>query len=82
MVTIRDVAREAHVSVATVSRVFNGGGPVREETRRRGSQSRCPSGCGTRRSHTCLDLLLVRALAAVLWLVLAGSIVAGVLSLG
>src|SRR5205823_2546675 len=35
MVTIRDVAREAHVSVATVSRVFNGGGPVREETRRR-----------------------------------------------
>ena len=35
MVTIRDVAREAHVSVATVSRVFNGGGPVREETRSR-----------------------------------------------
>ena len=33
--TIRDVAREAHVSVATVSRVFNGGGPVREETSRR-----------------------------------------------
>jgi LacI family transcriptional regulator len=29
------VAREARVSVATVSRVFNGGGPVREETRRR-----------------------------------------------
>jgi len=35
MITIRDVAREAHVSVATVSRVFNGGGPVREETSRR-----------------------------------------------
>ncbi|HYN81262.1 MAG TPA: LacI family DNA-binding transcriptional regulator [Gemmatimonadaceae bacterium] len=35
MVTIRDVAREANVSVATVSRVFNGGGPVREETRQR-----------------------------------------------
>ncbi|MFN2601308.1 MAG: LacI family DNA-binding transcriptional regulator [Gemmatimonadaceae bacterium] len=35
MVTIRDVAREAHVSVATVSRVFNGAGPVREETSRR-----------------------------------------------
>ena len=35
MVTIRDVAREAHVSVATVSRVFSGAGPVREETRQR-----------------------------------------------
>lgn len=35
MVTIRDVAREARVSVATVSRVFSGGGPVAEETRRR-----------------------------------------------
>jgi len=35
MVTIRDVAREARVSVATVSRVFNGGGPVAEETRLR-----------------------------------------------
>jgi LacI family transcriptional regulator len=35
MATIKDVAREARVSVATVSRVFNGGGPVREETRRR-----------------------------------------------
>jgi LacI family transcriptional regulator len=34
-VTIRDVAREASVSVATVSRVLNGQGPVREETRRR-----------------------------------------------
>ena len=29
------MAREAHVSVATVSRVFSGAGPVREETRRR-----------------------------------------------
>jgi LacI family transcriptional regulator, galactose operon repressor len=35
MATIKDVAREARVSVATVSRVFNGGGPVREETRSR-----------------------------------------------
>jgi LacI family transcriptional regulator len=35
MITIKDVAREARVSVATVSRVFNGGGPVREETRLR-----------------------------------------------
>jgi len=35
MVTIRDVAREARVSVATVSRVINGGGPVAEETRLR-----------------------------------------------
>jgi LacI family transcriptional regulator len=34
-VTIRDVAREAGVSVATVSRVFNDSGPVGEETRRR-----------------------------------------------
>jgi LacI family transcriptional regulator len=34
-VTIRDVARRAGVSVATVSRVFNASGPVREETRRR-----------------------------------------------
>ena len=34
MITIRDVAREAQVSVATVSRVLNASGPVREETRR------------------------------------------------
>ena len=34
-VTIREVARAASVSVATVSRVLNGKGPVREETRRR-----------------------------------------------
>jgi LacI family transcriptional regulator, galactose operon repressor len=34
-VTIREVAREASVSVATVSRVLNGKGPVRPDTERR-----------------------------------------------
>jgi len=34
-VTIREVARAASVSVATVSRALNGKGPVREETQRR-----------------------------------------------
>lgn len=35
MATIKDVAREASVSIATVSRVFNGAAVVREETARR-----------------------------------------------
>ena len=35
MATIKDVAREADVSVATVSRVFNDSGPVSETTRLR-----------------------------------------------
>ena len=34
-ITIREVAREANVSVATVSRVLNESGPVRADTRRR-----------------------------------------------
>ncbi len=34
-VTIKQVAKEAEVSIATVSRVFNGKGPVSEDTRQR-----------------------------------------------
>jgi LacI family transcriptional regulator len=36
--TMRDIAREARVSVATVSRVLNGSAPVRPETRKRVEQ--------------------------------------------
>ncbi|MCD8230545.1 MAG: LacI family DNA-binding transcriptional regulator [Clostridiales bacterium] len=35
MTTIQDVARHAHVGVATVSRVLNGNGYVKEETRKK-----------------------------------------------
>ncbi len=35
MATIKDVARKARVSIATVSRAFNCSGPVKDETRRR-----------------------------------------------
>ena len=35
MVTLYDVARRAGVSIATVSRVLHGQGPVRENTRAR-----------------------------------------------
>lgn len=35
MITIKDVAREAGVSIATVSRVFNNVGPVDQETQKR-----------------------------------------------
>lgn len=34
-ITIKEVAREAGVSIATVSRVFNDSGPVNDETRRK-----------------------------------------------
>ena len=53
MATIKDVAREAKVSVATVSRVFNSSGPVREETRdriREVAARLCYSPHGTARS--------------------------------
>jgi len=65
-VTIKEVAREAGVSVATISRVVNDKGPVREETRRhiRGVVERlryAPHGAArsliTRQTHT-LGVLL------------------------
>ena len=39
MATIKDVARHAGVSTATVSRVLNGTGKVSDETQRRVQQS-------------------------------------------
>lgn len=60
-ITIRDVARESGFSVATVSRVFNNSGAVREETRRRvvavGGQlgytpNRAARSLITRKTHT------------------------------
>lgn len=65
-VTIREVAKQAGVSVATVSRCFNNSGPVRTETRRRieavarqlrFSPNLAARGLATRRTYT-LGVLL------------------------
>ncbi len=65
-VTIKDVARHAAVSVATVSRVINEQGPVRDETRQRIRRAirrlrYAPHGAAksliTRRTHTLAVLL-------------------------
>jgi hypothetical protein len=41
----------------------------------------CPWTCGNHRNNPCLDRIIARTFAGVLWLVLAGSVIAGVLSL-
>jgi hypothetical protein len=46
-----------------------------------GMQSRCAYTRATDRIESRVDRVLVRALATLLWLVLAGSIIAGILSL-
>jgi hypothetical protein len=43
------------------------------------SRPSCPWACGNRR--TCIDRMAALAVGGVLWLVLAGSLVAGALSL-
>ena len=44
--------------------------------------SGCPWRCGTRKLASCSDQLLTRGLAFILWIVLLGSLIAGVFSLG
>ncbi len=65
-VTIKEVARQAHVSVASVSRVVNEKGPIREETRARVLRAirklrYAPHGAAqsliTRKTHTIAVLL-------------------------
>jgi hypothetical protein len=43
--------------------------------------SGCPWRCGTRKLGSCADHVMTRALASVLWVVLMGSLIAGVLSI-
>ena len=45
------------------------------------SKSNCPWACGNGRNNPCVDRIVASAMAAMLWLVLAGSILAGILSL-
>jgi hypothetical protein len=44
-------------------------------------RSGCPWTCGTRRTHSCAEGILTRGLSSALWLVLLGSILAGMLSM-